>query len=246
MELRAFLWDADMNKTNIITLGHKLDVPFLMHRVATIDHFSAYLYVCDGFVAKHRHISQDELFVVIDGVMGIDTDWGNVALVDDEFVVIPRGLTHRSGSIVHTLVMLFQAQTDPDRKNGHGQLFVDTRAGELSKGALRVSPDGSRPAYRPERLAQVDEMSLRRMHCAGTTPWHRHVEHDELLWVREGHLEVGTEHGGVRLEANDLGVIPRNTIHRLSAQGQALALGFIHDQVTPAAHMGLMGETGLD
>jgi mannose-6-phosphate isomerase-like protein (cupin superfamily) len=235
-----------MNKSNITALGHTLHAPFLLHRVATVDHFALYLYVCEGFVAKHRHIAQDELFVVIDGAMSIDTDWGDVTLVDDEFIVIPRGLAHRSGSVLHTLVMLFQAQTDPDRKNGHDQLFVDERIGELPKGSLSASPGGSQPAYRPERLAQVDEMSLRRVHCAGMTPWHRHAQHDELLWVREGSLEVGAEHGSMRLEANDLAVIPRNTIHRLSAEGQALVLGFIHDQVTPAAHMGLMGETGLE
>jgi mannose-6-phosphate isomerase-like protein (cupin superfamily) len=235
-----------MNKINIAVLGHTLDRPFLLHRLAAVDHFAIYLYVCEGFVAQHRHIMQDELFLVVDGVMRIDTDWGDVTLVDDEFIVIPRGLAHRSGSVVHTLVMLFQAQTDPDRKNGHGRLFVDDRVGDLPKGVLSAAPDGSQPAYRPERLIQVDEMSLRRTYCVGTTPWHRHTRHDELVWVRQGHLEVSTEHGGLRLKANELGVIPRNTIHRLSAQEPALVLGFIHDEVTPAAHMGLMGETGLD
>ncbi len=129
---------------------------------------------------------------------------------------------------------------------GGGGEAADERAGALSKGVLASAEAAAQPPYRPARLAQVDEMSLRLVHCLGTTPWHRHTRHSEMLWVREGRLEVGSEHGSTRLDQEDLVVIPRNTIHRLSSAGRAVAISLVHEEVPPNAHMGLMGETGLD
>ncbi|MFH1085822.1 MAG: cupin domain-containing protein, partial [Chloroflexota bacterium] len=94
-------------------------------------------------------------------------------------------------------------------------------------------------------LAQADEMSLRAVACLGTTPWHKHAQHDELLWLREGVLAIELREGSLRLERDELTVIPRDTVHRLSAQDRAVAIALMDSHVPPHAQMGLMGDTGL-
>jgi homogentisate 1,2-dioxygenase len=223
-----------------------LTKPFLMEAVATVDHFAVYLYLCRGFVAQHKHVDQDELFYVYRGLLSLRTDWGNSTLSQNELAVVPRGLTHISGSLTPSVILFFQAQSEPEQKNGHGRLTVGEHEGPLPR--VRVEehvPRLTRP-YLGEHLAQVDEMSLRAVRCQGATVWHRHADHDELLWMHEGTLEVGTEHGALRLEQDELTVIRRGTIHRLSTPARATALSLIHGAVTPEQHMGLHGQTGLD
>lgn len=233
-----------LDKLHVGTLAEGLEKPFLMMQIATIDDFSAFLYLSSGFVSRHRHLSQDELFYVCQGLLNFDTDWGRLALSDDELTVIPRGLSHLSGAVVRTIVMRFAAATDVDRKNGHGHVMSESQ-GVLPKRSLPREDSILRPNV-PLPVAQVDDMSLRLMSAVGDTSWHRHSEHEELVWVREGAVAVGGEAGSTELGHDELVVIPRGMTHRIEAQDRAWVVSLIHADVSPQAHMGLEGETGLE
>lgn len=233
-----------LDKLHVGTLAERLEKPFVMLQIATIDDFSAFLYLSSGFVARHRHLSQDELFYVCTGLLNFDTDWGRLALSDDELTVIPRGLSHLSGAVVRTIVMRFAAAADFDRKNGHGNVMSETH-GALPKRSL-PQEDHILKSNVPLPVAQVDDMSLRLVSCVGETPWHRHADHEELVWVREGAVAVGGEAGSTKLGYDELVVIPRSMVHRIEAQDRAWVVSLIHADVSPQAHMGLDGETGLD
>ncbi len=224
-------------KVNLALLAKDLVRPFLMTRIAQIDHFALYMYLCEGAVSRHRHLTQDELFYVHSGLLSLDTDWGRALLSARELAVVPRGMEHASGSIVRTVVLLFQAQSDPERKNGHGRLTMDRRRDALPKWSIAQETEQLLRPYLPLVLAQVDEMSLRLVWCQGETSWHAHPHHDELLWVEDGHLDLGTELGPVVLEENELVVIPRNRIHRLVSVRQTTVLSLIHGEVSPEEHM---------
>lgn len=226
-------------------VAKRLDQPFVMRPIAQIDHFAAYLYLCTGFVARHRHISQDEMFYVYEGLLSFETDWGRAILSNDELTVIPGGMSHLSGSLIRTIVMRFAAQSDPDRKNGHGRLTVEDGLDTLPKWSVERHMRLALENYLPFPLAQADEMSLRLVRCGGDTPWHRHPHHGEMLWVRRGAIEIGTEHSPVKLRRDELTVIPAGLVHRLSAEEPAWALSLIHGEVSREAHMGLAGQTGL-
>jgi homogentisate 1,2-dioxygenase len=219
-------------------LAEGLTRPFLMMRIAQVDHFALYAYLCEGAVSRHRHLTQDELFYVHSGLLSLDSDWGRVLLSPRELAVIPRGMEHASGSIVRTIVLLFQAQSDPERKNGHGRLTMERRREALPKWSVAQESDQLPQAYLPVPLAQVDEMSLRLVWCQGETSWHVHPSHDELLLVEDGHLDLGTELGPVSLDEDELLVIPRNRIHRLVSAQQTMVLSLIHGEVTPQEHVG--------
>jgi homogentisate 1,2-dioxygenase len=227
-----------IHKVDVASAAAQLSRPFLLGQIAQVDHFALYLYLCEGAVARHRHLAQDELFYVHSGILSLDTDWGRIALDRRELAVVPRGLAHQSSSLVHTCVILFQAQGDPERKNGHGRLDVEQGTGPLPKRSVIKEADRIPQAYLPVPLAQADEMSLRLIWCQGDTPWHKHSNHDELLWVEDGRLEVGTEEGPVSVHEDELIVIPRDRIHRVTSIQHTIALSLVHGEVSPLAQMG--------
>jgi len=227
-----------LNKIDIDAVASRLRRPFLMEQVARIDHFAVYAYLCEGAVARHRHVTQDELFYVFSGMLSLDTDWGRVTLSSHEFCVIPRGLSHLSASIVRTVVVLFQALGDPDRQNGHGQLLVDARRDGLAHWSVSTEAQTLSEPYLPVHCVSVDEMSLRLVWCQGATPRHAHPRHDELLLVEDGHLDVATEEGVVSLDAGQMVVVPRGRIHRLSSAQRSIATSLIHGAVSPLEQMG--------
>jgi homogentisate 1,2-dioxygenase len=210
----------------------------LLGQIAQVDHFALYLYLCEGAVARHRHLSQDELFYVHSGILSLDTDWGRISLDRHELAVVPRGLAHLSSSLIHTCVVLFQAQGDAERKNGHGRLVVEQNTGPLPKRSVDEEAERIPQPYLPVPLVQADEMSLRLIWCQGETPWHQHPYHDELLWVQDGRLEVGTEEGPNSVHEDELVVVPRGRIHRLTSIQHTIALSLVHGEVSPLTHMG--------
>jgi len=220
-------------------LADRLRKPFVMEPLAEVDHFSVYVYLCTGAVARHRHLTQDELFYCHTGMLTLETDWGTTNLLRHEFAVVPRGLAHVSGSIMRTVVLFFQARADPDRKNGHGRLSADEPPGGLRKwSALEEVPRGTRP-FLPRETATVDEMSLRVLRGEGLAPRHAHRAHDELLYTIEGSVQIDTDEGALVLSEGQLVVIPAGQIHRLESSQPSTLVSLIHREVPPAAHMGL-------
>ncbi len=227
-----------LQKVDLNAVAETLKRPFLLEAVAQIDHFSAYLYHCEGIVSRHSHLGQDELFYVHSGMLSLDTDWGRVTLSKGEFALVPAGLAHVSGALTRTIVLLFQARSDMERKNGHGKLIVERRSDALPKWSLAQEAGRLRRPFSPEPLTQVDEMSLRVIWCQGETPWHIHPDHDEMLCVISGRLEIGSDLGPITLEPDQLLVIPRNRIHRLTSGQRTIVLSLIHKEVDSHVQMG--------
>lgn len=226
------------NKLDLNQLAAALTRPFYLEQIARLDHFAIYLYLAHGMVGHHRHQTQDELFYVISGTLRIESEWGNVVLREGELAVIPRGVEHASGSLLNTTVLLAQAQADPERKNGHGRIKVDEHQQSLSKWSPREQVHGTSQPFFSLSLAQVDEIAVRAAWCQGVVGWHRHSEHDELLLAVDGQLEIGTEQGSFTLMPNEMVIVPRNRVHRLSTLKQTLLLSLIHSEVSAAAQMG--------
>jgi|YNPNPStandDraft_1061719.scaffolds.fasta_scaffold52779_2 mannose-6-phosphate isomerase-like protein (cupin superfamily) len=224
-------------KVSLASAAQKLTQPFVMSKIAQVDHFAVYFYLCSGVVARHSHSTNDELFYVYRGLLSLDTDWGPSTLGEHECAVVPRGVGHSSGSVLETLVLLFQAQGEPERRNGHGRLSAEERRDTLPKyGPLEEAARLSRP-FAPLPLAQVDEMSLRVLWAEGETRWHLHTAHDELLWVIEGGLEVSCELGPLKVAQDELVVVPRGRIHRLVSKEYTVVVSLIHGEVAPERQM---------
>jgi quercetin dioxygenase-like cupin family protein len=226
------------NKLDLTALSAKLVHPFYLQQVARLDHFAIYLYLARGTVGRHRHQTQDELFYVISGSLQIESEWGNLVLHEGELAIVPRGVEHASGAMQDATVLLAQAQSDPERKNGHGRIGADDRQQALSKWSPREQIHGTSQPFFSLSLDQVDEIAVRAAWCQGVIGWHRHSEHDELLLVVDGQVEIGTEQGAFMLSPNEMVVVPRNRVHNLSTRKQTLLLSLIHSEVSAAAQMG--------
>jgi mannose-6-phosphate isomerase-like protein (cupin superfamily) len=225
-------------KIQVGDLARRLHQPFVLHPMAQVDHFTAFLYRCEGVVPQHRHMAQDELFFVYSGMMRLDSECGDVVLFQKELAVVPHGVMHASASLAPSVVLQLKAHTEAERKNGHGRLDaggIET----LPKWSVIEEIGNLSQPYLPLPLVQVDEMSLRLVLCHSATSWHHHPDHAELLYVLEGTLLIGSELGPVHLAKDELTVIPRNRIHRLVASERTIVLSMIHGQVSPQAHMGM-------
>jgi mannose-6-phosphate isomerase-like protein (cupin superfamily) len=64
-----------------------------------------------GEFVWHRHEREDELFLVVKGRMTIRFRDGDIALEEDEFLVVPRGVEHMPVSEEEAWVLLFEPKT---------------------------------------------------------------------------------------------------------------------------------------
>jgi mannose-6-phosphate isomerase-like protein (cupin superfamily) len=223
---------------NLKTMADWLQTPFVMESVVEIDHFGMFLYLSRAPCARHAHATQDELFYAFRGAMTLDTDWGETVLQAHELAVVPRGMGHQSGAVTPAVVAFFRAQSDPERRNGHGRLLLTDALPALPKHNVEEAARALSGIYRPAPLAQVDEMSLRVMWGEGASRTAQHFGHDVLWWVRRGEVDVETLLGSVHLSGDELLVIPRGTPYRLHASRRALLLTLIHDEVSPEEQNG--------
>ena len=61
-----------------------------------------------GEFVWHKHDAEDEMFLVIDGVLSIEFRDKTVELNAGEFIVVPRGVEHRPVAAAEVSVMLFE------------------------------------------------------------------------------------------------------------------------------------------
>jgi homogentisate 1,2-dioxygenase len=203
----------------------RLNEPFTMIDLAQIDDLALSIYLCRGTLPYHRHLDQDELFLVHSGTISLETEWGNAVLRAGELAVAPKGVGHRSSSLLNSLVLLLQPRLMVNRRNGDRRLFALRNAVRVEK--LSVPAMGRQIAglYTPVILAHLDTFALSLMACQGTGPWTRAERQASLVFCYDGRLTVESELGRPTLASGELVVVPNGIPYRLSALNRALVLG---------------------
>src|SRR3990172_4331581 len=102
----------------------RIDQPFAMVLLGLIGDIGVHLYVAQGQLDWHKHIDEDELFLVHDGAIDLDTELGSTVLYNEEAMLVPKGIGHQSKSALRSVVILFRQQILPERKNGHRNYIV--------------------------------------------------------------------------------------------------------------------------
>jgi len=64
-----------------------------------------------GEFVWHKHDNEDEMFLVVDGILKIEFRDKTVTLNKDEFIIVPKGMEHRPIAENEVLVMLFEPAT---------------------------------------------------------------------------------------------------------------------------------------
>jgi len=202
-----------------------------MIELAYVDDFALSVFICMGTLAWHRHIDYDELFLVYSGRIALETEWGSVALSPGELAVVPKGVGHRSSSLLWSIVLLFQSRFASDRRNGDRRVFALRDEQKLTKVHVLTEADRQGTGS-PQLAAKVDNFAILAMNCYGEGRWHRHANHDELIYVQRGTVDLSTEYGLFTLHAGEAIVLPGDTVHRLVAFQPAVLLSFLAEEAT--------------
>jgi len=80
-----------LRNINLLEVAAELDEFFVMWDVALIDDVAISVYLCQGRIGWHRHTDYAELLWVQQGVLLLESEWGDIHLQSHELVVVPKG-----------------------------------------------------------------------------------------------------------------------------------------------------------
>jgi len=202
----------------------KIQRPFSVVPLASVADLSLSLYMCQGQINWHRHPDEDELFLVHEGVVQLDTERGRLTLHSEELAVVPKGVGHRSGSQLRSIVILIRPTVLADRKNGQRHFALDTDPPIEKVRFARVQATLG-AAYRAAVVAQVEDFELLLIRAEGESPPQPAAEYHQLWLALRGHVAISVPgQPPANLAAGDLVRVPPGTPHTLSATQPSLLL----------------------
>jgi mannose-6-phosphate isomerase-like protein (cupin superfamily) len=211
---------------HIGTKARQLTHPYTGLEVAAVDDFGLSVFLCQGSIAWHQHVDEDEMFLTYSGAITIDSEMGPVFLRAGELTVVPKGIRHRSSSPIRSEVLIFQPRMLADRRNGDRRLYAVDEKGALSKINLYAAALNMPRPYARQPLVQVGDFDVHLSACEDTLDEQRSSERNTLLLVQQGSITLKTDEVAIQLYTGDTLVIPRDLHFSLSAQKRALLLEF--------------------
>lgn len=82
-----------------------------------------------GEFVWHKHDEEDEMFLVIDGVLKMELRDKTIVINKNEFLIVPKGTEHRPVADSEVLVMLFEPATTLNTGNTENEMtkhFLET------------------------------------------------------------------------------------------------------------------------
>ena len=82
-----------------------------------------------GAFVWHKHDDEDEMFLVIDGVLKMELRDKTILINKNEFLIVPKGTEHRPVADSEVLVMLFEPATTLNTGNTENEMtkhFLET------------------------------------------------------------------------------------------------------------------------
>jgi homogentisate 1,2-dioxygenase len=203
----------------------RLSEPFTMIDLVQVDDLVLSIYLCQGTMPLHRHLDQDELFLVYSGTISLESEWGNAILRPGELSVAPKGVGHRSSSLLRSLVLLLQPRLMVNRRNGDRRLLALKDKGRLEKVSIPAMGRQIVTPFKPVIVTHLDTFAVHVMVCDGTGPRWRTDRQATLIFCYDGQLDLDSELGGISLQNGELVVVPRGIAYQLSSPGRAVAVG---------------------
>ena len=82
-----------------------------------------------GAFVWHKHDEEDEMFLVMDGVLKMELRDKTIIINKNEFLIVPKGTEHRPVADSEVLVMLFEPATTLNTGNTKNEMtkhFLET------------------------------------------------------------------------------------------------------------------------
>jgi len=214
-----------LEKLNLKDVARRLDRPFAMIDMALVGDMMVSLYLCQGMLAWHRHLDQDELFWVHQGVILLETERGEVRLRPGEMSIVHKGLAHRSSSPFPSTVILIRCAVMPERKNGRRFLY-GTRESPPQRVSLNAVAESLRVPFQPRTVIHIEDSAVQVMRGEGEWPLMEPHPHDALLLSLAGTAmiyEVGAARGvPLVLGPDELTVLYRDTPYQIFTKGETV------------------------
>ncbi len=214
---------------NLPTVANSLRQPFHLRPIAALDHLAISLYICQGQVDWHKHLDEDELFLVQEGVITLESDRGKVTLHAEELVVVPKGAYHRSSSALRSTVLLIRPAVMSERRNGHRHLYTTPDDPVLEKVRLAQASGTLSAPYQLTTLAHVEDYDLLLATAHGRSPEMCAPDVGALWLVGRGAVQIETEVKTLTLGDGDLTIIPPDTRYTMTAPNPAWLLTLAKD-----------------
>jgi len=211
-----------IQKVDLTAVAKKLTEPYMLVELAQVEEFVARLFICQGGIAWHKHIDEDELFFVYEGEISLESEWGNHTLRTGELAVVPKGVTHRSTSSIRSVVLLFERRLFSNRQDGKRRLFVLRGQDTLKKASVQEAAEGLAP-FSPLDLAPVEGFVAQVVVYQGRSSWGRNLQ-TLLLFLQAGQVELETDEGRTKIKCGEIARMPKGLAHRLLAEERAVAL----------------------
>ena len=211
-------------RINLFEEAKKITQPFLVVDLADVDDFVARLFISQGMVAWHKHIDEEQLFLVLDGELTLETEWGNNVLRSGEVAVIPKAVTHRCGSVVRTVALVFERKFFANRQNGQRRLFALKGEGKITPVSIGAEAVQLEEPSVSQELVTVDDLTLSLVRYGNKPEERRCSRASELLMVQDGSLRLESELGSATLERAEMTVVPKGVKYRGTAVEKAIVL----------------------
>jgi mannose-6-phosphate isomerase-like protein (cupin superfamily) len=209
---------------DLTAAANKIDKPFTIVPLAQVADLSFSLYICQGQVPWHRHLDEDELFLVHEGVVNLDTERGRLTLHSEELAVVPKGLGHRTGSQLRSVVVLIRPTILSDRKNGQRRYGQATDPPLEKIRLARIQAMLASP-YQALTVGQVEDFELLLLSAQGQGPETTAPLHSALWLALRGSLTIVTLGGDQSpLAAGELLVVPGGMPYRLVSDKPSVVL----------------------
>ncbi len=85
--------------------------PWFNQTLTTVNDIVVRLGIFEGEFHSHKHVKQDEMFLVLEGRLFLDVDGhGTVTLEQHQGYTVPRGVVHRPRSPERSVVLMIERQ----------------------------------------------------------------------------------------------------------------------------------------
>jgi len=201
-----------------------LTAPYRLVELGIAGAFVVRAFMAHGEVPWHKHMDQDESFLVWQGRIELESQWGELDLAAGELAVVPKGVGHRSSAERPAIVLQMELRGLADRRNGERRLLGMDQGQSLAKARLTSLDEGRGMEAGFREVAHLDGYSIRQATLCGQHPWHAHGGGSELYYVHEGALELESIEGSAALEQGEMATVPRGVLHRLVAEEPCVIL----------------------
>lgn len=207
---------TELKKLSVSQLAAELDEPFSTMNVAIVGDKVLSVYICQGTIEWHKHLDVDELFWVYEGTMLLESEWGEQRLRPGELAIVPKGVTHRSGSGLRASVLLLRCGVIPERKNGRRRLYAITSEAKLKRISLQSAVQALQTPFQFQTVVRIEGSVVQVAWGEGTWPVEVPPLDDLLLFTLTGTATVRTSQSMLHLHPGDFTVVPKEAIYQLS------------------------------